>query len=601
MTAFKLALFAGASPRVSKTVLEDNEAQKAVNTKLYSGEIRSWYKPGTFIGAKTFSFTPKTIYRPVVGTSVWMGWANDVDVVKGPVNDTQEYRVYYSGDGVPKKTNKTLAETGTGDYPRDYLNLGVPAPTAAPSLSSAGGSGTAETRAYVYTFVSTFGSIEEESAPSPAATVSTFPTGATVTISSLQAAPSGKYNITAIRIYRTVTGSTGTTYLFVKQVNIGTTSTTDTVAAASLGEAIQSTNWDAPPSDLAGLVVMPNGFLAGFRKNELYFSVPFQPHAWPSDYVLTTEYDIVGLGVTGSTLVVTTTGNPYVVNGTDPQLMAMEKLPLFEPCVAKRSIAFDETGVYYACPNGVVLVGPGGASQVTRNVMTREEWSKYAPSTMHGEILDGRYFLFYNDELNKKKGGVILDRYTKGSPFQETSLYSAAEFVEPTESLMYVVEDKTIKTWDYGNYNMLPYEWKSKVFITSRPINFAVMQIEGDFNDNGRLAELQAIRDAALAANQSLFASSGSNLGGTFNAKVLNFYTMNGSMLQDVPEVVDDRYIQVTVIGNDEVRAVVSANSTDMYRLPSDHKCDRWEFLINGNIPIRHIKIAESSTELKGL
>ena len=834
MTAFKLTGFAGASPRVSKTLLNDNEAQVARNTKLYSGEIRSWYQPGPVTPAVSYAFTPLTIYRALrpSGDIVWMAWATDVDVVRGPVYDTQDFRLYYTGDGEPRKTNYSLATNGgasTGPFPVDYQKMGVAAPAAAPTVSAVqpltgvtvltggdgytsaptvtfsagtatatakiageiksitvgsagsgytstptvvisggsgsgatakavisdsagkvnaitvtaggsayvtaptvlitggggagatavatissgavtgivitdpgvgytsaptititGGSGTGatatatigtsgilsielltkgsgfdsaptisftggggsgasataaisakvtsikldsagsystvptitlsgggattqataeasiapvETRAYVYTYINTFGTVLEESAPSPPATVTCSYTGSTVTLSGFSAAPTTKRNITAIRIYRSVTGSSVSQYLFVKEIPIATSSTTDAVKAADLGESLRSIGWDEPPADLTGLVSMPNGFLAAFRKNEIYFSVPFNPHAWPESYVLTTDFDIVGLGVFGSTLVVTTKGNPYIVSGVDPSSMAMEKLPLYEPCVSKRSIASDELGVYYVSANGVVLVNSAGADTVTRNVLTKEEWSKYYPSLMHGRCLDGRYYLFYSNG-GSPEGGVIFDRYTKGSPFHETTIYASATYIEPTDATMYMSVNKTIKTWDSNNINQLPYEWKSKMFIIAKPCNFSALQVEADFDDVRRTEALQAYYDTLRAQNQTLFAAAGTSrnaLGSTLNSPLVNTRTANGSILIDLPQVVDDRYITVDLIGDDVLRATIEVNDKELYRVPSGPRCDRWEFVVKGNVPVRHVKISESVGELKEL
>ena len=71
--------------------------------------------------------------------SVWLEWANDVDVVPGPVADVYEYRLYYTSSGFsPKKTNWALATAnggGSAPYPDGYYEMGVPAPTTAPTLN----------------------------------------------------------------------------------------------------------------------------------------------------------------------------------------------------------------------------------------------------------------------------------------------------------------------------------------------------------------------------------------------------------------------------------------------------------------------------------
>ena len=174
MSGLKISAFAGIAPRVGSALLKDNEATAAINTKLYSGELRSWNKPGVVTGAASLAGSVKSIYKhkDVAGDDLWLSWSTDVNVVPSPIFDTGENPIYYTGSGTPKKTNSTLAETGTAPYPGDYYEMGVPAPTTAPTVSATGGSGTAESRVYLFTYISTFGAIQEESAPSPASSVS---------------------------------------------------------------------------------------------------------------------------------------------------------------------------------------------------------------------------------------------------------------------------------------------------------------------------------------------------------------------------------------------------------------------------------------------
>ena len=118
---------------------------------------------------------------------------------------------------------------------------------------------------------------------------------------------------------------------------------------------------------------MPNGFLAGFVHNQVWFSEPYLPHAWPTDYMLTTDSPIVGLGVYGSTLVVATTRQPYTISGTSPASMTQEKQPMSQPCVSKRSIAYDQYGVLYASAYGVVALAAGQMDVFTRPIVSQDE------------------------------------------------------------------------------------------------------------------------------------------------------------------------------------------------------------------------------------
>jgi hypothetical protein len=601
MAGIKLQGFAGFVPRQSPYLLQESEAQKAINTKLYSNEVRSWQRPGILDPRRLItSFVPLTIYRTLnsAGDDLWLTFADDVDVAAGPIYDSGS-PLYYtgSGDGKPKKTNAALAETGSGPFPGDYLLMGVPNPASAPTVSASGGSGTSENRVYLYTYISMFGTIEEESGPSPVSSQVTVSPGGTVVVSGLpSAAPFGKYNITKVRVYRSVTGTSATSFLKVADVSIGTTSYSDSLSAVALGGSLPSTTWAPPPDGLRGLVSMANGIMAGFVGNQVFFSEPFLPHAWPPEYALAVEYPIVGLAAYGSSLVVGTKGNPFVITGSNPAGMSQEKLPLYEPCVSKRSIASDEQGAMYASPNGIIKIGPSVVDNVTRNLFTRDEWALYNPSSMVGEVQDGRYFLFY--KTDKKKGGLILDRNQAASPLTETNLYATAAHTDPVNAKLFVCEDSEIKGWDSDPYNGLPYEWKSKVFVFPRPLNLGAGQIDADFENSNPIGDQDKLSfiEYIKAKNRAIWASV-SGLLGRVNDTPINTMLLNGSVLNPIP-LIDERFVTLTIYGDGVLRATIYVKNHQPFRLPSGFKCDRWEFQVNGNVPLRFIKVAETSKEL---
>lgn len=604
MAGLKLTGFAGFVPRQSPYLLQDNEAQRAENAKLYSNELRPWQRPGSVDPVQTFDFVPRSIYRTVntAGDNLWLAFDSDVDIMPGPVYDSGNPLFYTgAGDGKPKKTNSALAETGTGPFPGDYLLMGVPTPTVAPSVSAPGGAGSSEDRVYLYTFISQFGSVEEESAPSPVSNQVTVHSGNPVTVINLPAAaPAGKYNITKVRIYRSVAGSTSNPFLKVADVTIGTTSYVDSLLAAQLGVILPSTTWAPPPDDLRGLVSMANGIMAGFVGNDIYFSEPFLPHAWPPGYSLSVEYPVVGIAAVGTSLVVTTRGNPFIITGATPAAMSQEKLPLYEPCVSKRSIATDEGGAMYASPNGIIKIGPGIADNVTRNLFTRDEWSRYEPSTMTGEVQDGRYFLFYNAGPSPEdQGGLILDRNQAASPLTSTSIYATAAHADPVNAKLYVAESNQIKGWDSDQVNGIPYEWKSKVFVLPRPVSFGAAQIDADFENAYPATKLQELADFIKAANQKIWESV-DNLLGAINATKPNTFVLNGSLLTPIPDI-EDRYVLLSVYANGVLRAKIQVKNHQAFRLPSGFKADRWEFQLDGNVPLRYLKVAETSKELAGI
>ncbi len=147
-----------------------------------------------------------------------------------------------------------------------------------------------ETRAYAYTWVTAYG---EEGPPSPPALLTAFDNATwTVGLQPPLAEDMGTLrNIVRTNIYRTMASvQGGTVYFYVGTVTATATTFVDHITddVVSLNSILPSTTWYGPPATLQGLISMPNGMIAGFRANEVWFCEPFRPHAWPAQYVLTT-------------------------------------------------------------------------------------------------------------------------------------------------------------------------------------------------------------------------------------------------------------------------------------------------------------------------
>jgi hypothetical protein len=601
MPYIKLEDFSGIAPRTGPTQLAPNQAQIAKNGKLQSKELRSWALP-------EYVYTPtttavQTIYRidSPAGDKYWLEWGTDVDMVPGPVADVSEFRYYYTGDGAPKKTNYALATTsgaGTAPFPDAWLYMGVPAPTGAPTLTPSGSSGTNETRAYVYTYVSTFGSVKEESAPSPAATVTVTTSGYTVTVSGFATAPTTGYNITHRRIYRTITGASSVTYSFVAEIPIATTSYVDSLTVAQLGSALPSLYWEAPPADLKGLVAMPNGILAAFKGNQVWFSEPYYPHAWPSGYMLTVDYPIVGLGVYETTLVVLTTRFPYLISGVSPTSMSQQKLPIPQPCVSKRSIASDQYGVLYASPNGLVSLGSGSQDVITVPLYTRDEWKDINPATLKSMIYNNMYMGFYT--VNGSTKALVLSRGDI-PPAIQLDFPAQCVFVDRSTSDIFAISELDNKLYqlDASTVNNTTFEWLSKKFTLPAPTNFAALKVGADYDF---LESIQAYINYVLsiiAANQALYTTNAGFVGGSLDADPINILEINGSFLQDIPEQGQVRFITVIVYADGQQIFTSDMHSQEPIRMPALQKGYVYEVRLSGNVPIRYFAMAQSIGELR--
>lgn len=261
-----------------------------------------------------------------------------------------------------------------------------------------------ESRAYVYTYVTDWG---EESAPSPASELIDVDQNDTVTV--VPTYPPVDRNVVGWRLYRSSTTNVGAAYQLVEDkdaVNAildngvfdyfdieAALTYTDAKKQAELQETLQTLTWVEPPSTLKGLVGLPNGIMAGFFGKTVCFSEPFAPYAWPIEYQLTTEHNIVGLGVFGQTLVVLTEGYPYYASAADSASMSLQKIESTQSCVAKRTIVNMEGGTVYASPDGLCIAGPSGISLLTEGAYAREDWQLLEPQTRRGGFHEGVYYL----------------------------------------------------------------------------------------------------------------------------------------------------------------------------------------------------------------
>lgn len=162
MTGLAITRFSGMAPKISDRKLGSGQASMVRNCELWSQDMRAIRLPLP-VYVPTNPGDLQSFYQL---DGKWLAWTSDVDVIETPIAQDTTNRIYYTGDLSPKATDKTLALVGVGtNYPLDYYQLGVPAPENAPTVTpDASGTGAADTRSYLYTYVTQWG---EEGAPSP--------------------------------------------------------------------------------------------------------------------------------------------------------------------------------------------------------------------------------------------------------------------------------------------------------------------------------------------------------------------------------------------------------------------------------------------------
>lgn len=478
MALVQISTFGGISPKISPRLLQDTQAQVALNCAVFSGTIIPLPAIGTSVATLTKVGTPKTIYRfgqdLASDANYWFHWTTDVDVARGQIaGDTSEWTFYTDGV-LPKATYNTLALSGT-DYPTVSRPLGLPAPTAACTVSAGtapeGSTATPETRVYSYTMVSKESGYEFESAPATASISVDVVPEQPVTVSNFAALPSG-FNVTHRRIYRSTAG----TFLFVAEIAAATTSYEDVKLAEDLGEEIPSLTWLQPPAELRGLINLPNGIMAGFKGRDVYFCDPYHPHAWPAQYQQSLDYPVVGLGRMDTTLAVLTTGSPYLIQGSHPDSMTVVKSDLEQSCVSKRSIVSFNGTVIYASPDGLVMLSPSGSKVITEQYFIRSQWQAFfKPESIHAYQHDLKYVAFYDNGTTQ--GGFIYD--TTSGVLTMHDIYATAGYNDlQNDKLFLTSADRTVKPWLEGAAKS--FVWRSKKFTFPKSTSMACAQLDAE-------------------------------------------------------------------------------------------------------------------------
>lgn len=502
MSAIRITSFRGAIPSAAPKLLENSQAHRAVNCDLSRGDLRPWSGLAAPNTLDTDLDKASGNYVQAIHLfrgEYWLHWHHQAHAGRGPIADNTEERTYFTveDNSPPQVTDATMATSGNdGEYPRQSRPVGVPAPRSAPSASANGECDSANKRTtlYVYTFVNDWG---EEGPPSPpSGTVdrcvdgSVSLTGLDDYADSYGSVVNARYShdVTTKRVYRAATGSRGTSYQWVMDISASDTSVEDAKPDSALGEVLPSRNWYPPPEDMTGLVMLPNGIAAGKSGQDLYLSEQYLPHAWPETHRHTLEYEIVGLGVIGQSIIACTQGTPYIVQGTAPGSYTAKKIPVGQACVSSKSIVGIEGGVLYASPDGLVQVTGQDARVITSGVLSRDDWQALSPDSIVAGYHDRRYFGFYDN--GSERGGFVFDPRDPSAAFTWLDLdgqrVTATHADLETDTLYLALDNYSpsaaIRAWGTGS--PLTARWISKVFVAPQETSFAVMQvISQDYED----------------------------------------------------------------------------------------------------------------------
>jgi hypothetical protein len=623
--------FSGIAPRIAPRLLPATLAQEALDVKLWSGELRPHYAD-TII--KYIPSTTQSIYRYKWKNKKynWLGWAKSVNVVKGPVYDDENNRIYLMvNDGTGfLVTDSSLLED------RDYINgleskayaVAIPEPGQSDIWVSGGtGSGDIESRSYVYCYVRQWsdGTIDVGKSSGPLKnssdrsryTVDVRP-GQVVDMSIVD--PIAHANgigagINKIYIYRSEVTSAGQAlYSYVDQFDVNTNRVTNNPAAVwvsngsyykysdskpntSLGEACPSIYWDPPVGGLKGLVSLQNGLFAAYKDSTIYVSDWNAPHAWPYEHTVTIDYPIVGLGSFGNTIVVCTEAAPVLITVTDPTKPTTRAIQENCPCVSAGSIVSTRNGVIFASTNGLVLINSASPTFITEKIITQDEWLPLHPESLQAAFLNNTYYGFFTNPTEKAAGFLFdLDSYTYSTVYNSIVSSGMVYTSQPTklvyndveQSQLYVcypLENKTQYSLNsFGTDSRInkSFRWRSKVNVSPQGL-FTLSCAQVNFTKLSSLKPEPPVWEGRLA---------GSALGMVY----VNKQPVNGWCKTNTIELYDKTVFNYYVDG--KLRFTKNIVDSKPFRLPSGFRGETVEIELKSNSHVHSVILASSMGEL---
>lgn len=419
----------------------------------------------------------------------------------------------------------------------------------------------------------------------------------------------GSTSASAGKVYHDVSELTSSTARYWGDSNFDFT---DDFLVTGLSTILPSEDYDPPPPTMKGLITAHNNILVGFFGNQLCFSFPDKPHAWPEKYRLTFDSDVVAIQAVSGYILVLTEEYPFQVSGNDPATMVSARIDTLYPCYSKRSVLNMGYGVVWATHGGLASWSPTtGIDLITKFVHDWDTWNSYLdPTTIVGHYYDGKYFGSHST------GSFIFERDDKvGGYFVQIQYRFSAAYSDPQTSTMYYTlgSGGDIQEWDNENQTLSPLEWKSKTIVTKDYLNLGAARIIADFETSSQeTLNIIAYNNGVPVFNSAIWARSQQI--GTLNGPTnfisggityINNGTINGFTLNGDPQT---RYAKLNtgiqpitfkLFVDKQLVFQGSISDDEIFRLPTGYRSDTFEVAVSGSSRVRAIHFGETPYGLR--
>ena len=516
---------------------------------------------------------------------------------------------------------------------------------------------------YVYTYVTDWGG---ESAPSPPTDLITV-YGHEYVILSNFAVPSPELNnlsdnavfedqgdvISHIRVYRLNAGSDGSSaYYKVKLYDINETSHDDIPVGAfyengpetlmgdanlmnrnmkialslDLGEPLPTKGMIPPPeyyydSDgnpvlsrfsshdqskteyIKGVTQFSSGVLCGFIKDEVWFSEPGIPYAWPTEYKIKFDYNVVSLGALNNMLVVLTEGYPYVVTGTYPEALSFQKIPVKQKCISKRGVAVTEDKVIFPSPEGLYAIGPAGSGLLSADTVTKEQWIRMIDEGISGFYYEGLYTGFREGSpeiffVNLSESPPTLDTVVMDAEYAflsgSVSVEDDALYLMMSYDAGSAVTHQVIK-WNRFAGPPFEYTWRSKTFVFPAPVSFTGIRLISGWDEEWKENDAPYPPWSVVARNGVVYRANGFWVDAN---EILRPGDGTGDW-QSCWSVCPD--VRFTIYADNEARDTGALASGKTLRLSGGYKASLWAVELSGYKTTDEVILTTSVSELRSL